>query len=455
MDFTAIVSDNIKRLNLLDKTRTHIVAVSGGADSVALLLVLHDLGFRLEVAHCNFHLRQAESDRDECFVRTLCNNLNIPFHLVHFDTTGYASLHKMSIELAARKLRYSYFETLRQDIAAADICVAHHYDDSVETVLMNLVRGTGVHGLTGIRPVNGNIKRPLLCVSRSDIEDFLRLKNQDYVTDSTNLKDEATRNKFRLNVIPMLKSINPKASENIRRTAEYMAEAVKVFDDAISKGKKRVVCKAQKDVYLEIGIQELLEEPSPEYLLHEILADYGFTASQTEQVFAGMTSQPGKLFKSEAFDLLIDRKHIIVERRQEAFNRLCIPQCGVYILSETCKMRVEQTVVDERFVLSRDKNRVCLDSSKVEFPLVLRTVSAGDRFVPFGMRGSKLVSDYLTDKKKTLFQKRKQLVVTDASGAVIWLVNERPDARCCISDKTEEAVVITMEEKMEDVRRGG
>lgn len=445
MDLASIVSAYIERLDLLDKDRVHIVAVSGGADSVALLLVLSELGFCVEAAHCNFHLRGKESDRDEDFVRELCNKNNIPFHLTHFDTTGYAYLHKVSIELAARKLRYSYFEQLRKNIDAVDICVAHHSDDTVETVLMNLVRGTGIHGLSGIKAVNGNIKRPFLCVNRGDIENYLKHKKQIYVTDSTNLTDEATRNKFRLNVIPMLKCINPKASENIRRTAEYMAEAVKIFDDAISKGIKRVVNRVAEDDCLYINIKSLLKEPSPEYLLHQILKDYHFTAMQVEQIYHSVGSQPGKLFASGDFELLIDRCHIIVSPHAEVFKSLKIPQCGTYILSDLGRISITQTMVDENFVISRDKNKVCLDASEIEFPLVLRTISPGDRFIPFGMRGSKLVSDYLTDKKKTLFQKKKQLVLTDASGAIVWMVNERPDARHCISDKTKNALVVSFE----------
>ena len=209
------VRDFIDREGLLTPEGLYIVALSGGADSVALLRILHHLGYRIEAAHCNFHLRGAESDRDETFVKSLCSSLNIPIHLIHFDTAEYASLHQVSIEMAARELRYGYFDQLCKDIGASAVCVAHHRDDAVETFLMNLLRGSGIHGLTGIRPRNGNVIRPLLCLSRDEIEQYLHSIGQDYVTDSTNLVDDVVRNKVRLNVLPLLKDINLRAAENI------------------------------------------------------------------------------------------------------------------------------------------------------------------------------------------------------------------------------------------------
>ncbi len=442
--FRKVVSNYIRRFELLDAGKTHLVAVSGGADSIALVLVLLELGYKIEVAHCNFNLRGAESDRDEEFVRTFCRNNGIPFHLVHFDTVQYAEMHKISIELAARNLRYAYFRRLRNDLECADICVAHHRDDNVETLLMNLVRGTGIHGLAGIQPCNGDIKRPLLCVSRKDIESYLSQKGQGYVTDSTNLVDEATRNKFRLNVVPMLTGINPSAAENINRTARYVSEAVKVFDSAIKAGICRVVRKTD-DGGLTIDTGLLMKEPSPEYLLHEMLSDYGFSASQVENILYGLAGQAGKVFRADGFELLIDRSIIIVERKREPMKPMKLYETGTYIFDEKKKMVISKHAVDDDFKLVRQKNTACLDAEKIAFPLTLRHIEAGDKFIPFGMKGAKLISDYLTDAKKTLFQKRRQLVITDAAGYVIWLVNERPDNRYRISEYTKTALMISFE----------
>ena len=217
----------------------YIIALSGGADSVSLLLVLKhlesELGITLEAAHCNFHLRGDESLRDEEFCKQLCRRLHVPLHLVHFDTHAYADLHHVSIEMAARDLRYAYFEQLRRDIHAHDICVAHHRDDSVETLLLNLVRGTGLRGLRGIQPRNAHIIRPLLSHSRQQIEQYLDALGESYVTDSTNLHNDVKRNKIRLNVIPLLRELNPSASQSIFETSLRVTEALKVFDDAIQR----------------------------------------------------------------------------------------------------------------------------------------------------------------------------------------------------------------------------
>lgn len=461
MDTKEIVSSYIARHKMLDIQAKHIVALSGGADSVALLLILLSLGYDVEAAHCNFHLRGEESDRDERFAKSLCEKYGVAFHVVHFATEEYALLHKVSIEMAARELRYRYFEQLRHDIGAADICVAHHADDSVETLLMNLVRGTGIHGLVGIKPVNGYIRRPLLCISRSDIESYLSSVGQAYVTDSTNLVDDVVRNKFRLNVIPLLRDINPNAAGNIRRTAEYISEAVTVFDAAMAAARLRVtkiqgtgsiavsannnsgsVSELEALSGIVIDIAGLLAELSPEYLLYSILSDYGFTSAQVEQIYAHTNAPSGRIWTSAHFELLVDRKRIIIEPRQEIMKPMKIVEPGVYVLKDGRRLAVSTCYIDSGFVLSRAASIACLDADKVKYPLTLRCVKSGDRFVPFGMRGSKLVSDYLTDRKRTLFEKRRSLVLTDRLGDIVWLVNERPDNRSRITKETKRALVV-------------
>ena len=206
---------------------------------MSLLFVLkhleRELGIGVEAAHCNFHLRGAESVRDEEFCKQLCERLSVPLHLIHFDTQAYADLHHVSIEMAARDLRYGYFENLRRDIEAQDICVAHHRDDSVETVLLNLVRGTGLRGLRGIQPRNGNIIRPLLSLSREDIVQYLDALGESYVTDSTNLHNDVKRNKIRLDVMPLLRELNPSVSQSIFESSLRVTEALKIFDEAIQR----------------------------------------------------------------------------------------------------------------------------------------------------------------------------------------------------------------------------
>ena len=231
--FKRDVEKFIDQKSLFERRDKVLVALSGGADSVALLRVLHALGYQCECAHCNFHLRGEESNRDEAFVQQLCQKFDIPLHVTHFDTTDYAHTKRISIEMAARELRYQWFETLRQSIGASVIAVAHHRDDSVETFLLNLIRGTGINGLKGIAPKNGYVVRPLLQESRENILDYLQHLNQEYVTDSTNLQDEYMRNKIRLNLLPLMKELNPSVSESIAATTERLADAALIYNKEI------------------------------------------------------------------------------------------------------------------------------------------------------------------------------------------------------------------------------
>lgn len=424
----------------------YLIALSGGADSVCLLMVMKRLGYTIEAIHCNFHLRGEESDRDEEFCKQLCEREQIPFHTVHFDTKTYAEVHKVSIEMAARELRYNYFEQLRKAIDAEAILVAHHMNDSVETLLMNLIRGTGIHGLQGIKPRNGNIIRPLLCVSRKEIQEWLEEIGQDYVTDSTNLEDDVTRNKLRLNIIPLLEEINPAASENIAKTALRMVEAGKVFDSSINSLIEGVTYRSTGN-WMTIDKEKLQSASSKEYVLHTILSPYHFSPAQTEEISLSDYSQSGKSWESSTHQLVVDRKALLLRKKNENEHRpFRIPETGTYVISETKdkteRISIKEVVVDDVFKISKERDTVTLDADKVRFPLTVRRVENGDRFIPFGMKGSKLVSDYLTDRKKNVFEKQEQLVLLDADDNILWLVGERPDARCCITKNTIKAIVV-------------
>ena len=465
----------------------YIVALSGGADSVSLLFVLkhleHELGIGVEAAHCNFHLRGAESVRDEEFCKQLCGRLDVPLHLIHFDTQAYADLHRVSIEMAARDLRYGYFENLRRDIKAQDICVAHHRDDSVETVLLNLVRGTGLRGLRGIQPRNGNIIRPLLSLSREDIVQYLDALGESYVTDSTNLHNDVKRNKIRLDVMPLLRELNPSVSQSIFESSLRVGEALKVFDEAMKQSIADVTtpprgctrlkctnqpvrkctnqpllvqqsllhqqrCTLQANHPLTISIDRLKQQPSPEYTLHEILSPRGFTSAQIDQIYGSLDScSAGKIIASDSHELAFDRGSLLVQPRTnvaDAVRSMRIPETGTYVFSDSLKIKVAAEDCGDDYVPSRAADCVCLDASNIKFPLTLRHIEQGDRFVPFGMNGMKLVSDYLTDRKKNVFEKRAQLVVTDAQQRIVWLVGERTDNRFRITPHTQQALRLTI-----------
>ena len=424
------VADFIAKQGLLRREGLYLVALSGGADSVALLLILKDLGYRIEAAHCNFHLRGEESNRDEDFVKNLCEEKAIPLHLIHFDTKEYAALHQVSIEMAARELRYGYFRQLRQDIGAEKVCVAHHRDDAVETLLMNLMRGSGVHGLTGIR---------LLAVSRQEIEDYLHSIGQPYVTDSTNLVDDVLRNKIRLNVLPLLEQINPSVAENIGKTARFMQETEKVVEAAIKHQQEDLIeHNAQKET---VAITQLRRLPSPELFLYEWLAKKGFNTTQVEQLAEHLEGTSGRVFETPDYVLLIDRDQLVLAPRKAPIRSLRIPEEGRYRLDEGCCIDIKNK---ENISISRSNNCITIDKAKVKFPLTVRPIENGDFFIPFGMTGRKLVSDYLTDLKCSLFEKQSQLVVTDREGQIIWLVGKRIDNRVRVAEQTKEILQIAL-----------
>ena len=406
-----------------------LVALSGGADSVALLRVLTDLGYTCECAHCNFHLRGEESNRDEKFVRTLCDEHNIPLHIKHFETNSYAKEKQISIEMAARELRYEWFEELRKETGATVIAVAHHRDDSVETFLLNLIRGTGINGLKGIQTKNGYIVRPLLETSREDILNYLDYLKQDYVTDSTNLQDEYMRNKIRLNLLPMMKDMNPSIMESIQNTAEKLAEAANIYNQNRKEILKTSI-QITSDGYM-LPIRTILEDTAPQSLLHEWLSPVGFNSSQIKDIHQSLKNeQSGKLFISNKWELLRDRDFLILQPKQKEEN---IP-----------KISIETIEIDNDFILLKDKNIACLDADKVALPLEIRKWKKGDKFVPFGMKGQKKVSDYLTDKKFSLFQKEKQYVAC-CEGEIVWLVGERSDERYKITERTQRALILKIQ----------
>ena len=435
------VADFIAKHRLLSREGLHLVALSGGADSVAMLLILKELGYRIEAAHCNFHLRGEESNRDEDFVKELCRKQDIPFHVIHFDTKEYAALHQVSIEMAARELRYGYFRQLRQDIGADKVCVAHHRDDAVETLLMNLMRGSGVHGLTGIRAHHGEIVRPLLAVSRQEIEEYLHSIGQDFVTDSTNLVDDVLRNKIRLNVLPLLEKINPNVAENIGKTARFMQETEKVVEAAIRQQQEELIEHDAQNETETVSIETLQQLPSPELFLYEWLSKKGFNTTQVEQLTEHLNGISGRAFETPDHTLLIDREYLILARRKAPMKSLRIPEEGRYRIDEDICIDIKSL---ENVFVSKSDDCITIDKAKVKYPLTVRPIANGDAFIPFGMTGRKLVSDFLTDKKCSLLEKRNQLVVTDCEGQILWLVGKRTDNRFRVTEQTTEVLQITL-----------
>lgn len=434
---------------LLTEEGLHLVALSGGADSVALLWVLLSLGYRVEAMHCNFNLRGEESKRDEQFCKDLCQTLGVHLHLAHFDTVFYSQQHHVSIEMAARELRYSYFRQLQNELHAESICVAHHKDDCAETVLMNLIRGTGLTGLTGIRPKNGCIIRPLLCVSRKEIEDYLAVIHQGHITDSSNLVNNVKRNKVRLDMMPTIHELNPSATDAITLTAKHVADALPLLDYALQHWEaecvKPIEVSANADCSFQavsVNIARLMVTPSPEYVLYSILTKRGIPPQLTSQVFSHLDSQTGTSWQINERTITIDRGHLLIEPQYSAFRELKLPMEGKYVLSNGDRIELSVHEKSDDFKIDTSPNVAQLDADMTRLPLTIRLVQNGDRFIPFGMTGSKLVSDLLTDRKMSLQQKRNQLCVTDASEQIVWLTGLRISNKHRITSHTIKYICV-------------
>ena len=445
-----------------------LVALSGGADSVALLLALRELGFPVEALHCNFELRGTASDGDEAFCRRLCHAHDIPLSVKHFRTRSYAQRHGISIEMAARDLRYQWFAEVAAEQGAQAVCVAHHRDDNIETLLLNLIRGTGIHGLTGMRPIStlnnspstihiqssplgdhrGLLLRPLLNVSRADIEAWLTERDQTWVTDSTNLDpDAALRNKIRLQLLPLMEEMNPRVRESLAETAQRLTEAEALMGDAVREIQTDV---SQPDGSLSVSA--LKQATSSQTVLHEILHPRGYTAEQVRDIHDTMEGESGKLWESrQGHRLLRDRDRLLVRQQtdEEPTSPLSregsfIPLEGFYEGAHGLRLLIRRQTIDPlTFEIPKDPSTACFDLEKLTLPLSIRVVRDGDRFRPFGMTGSRLLSDFLTDRKLSLFDKEQQQVILSGD-QIVWVIGLRCAAGYEIDEHTRHILTLTM-----------
>ena len=420
------VRNYIRQHHLLEEGARVLVGLSGGPDSVCLARILDSLGYGVVAVHCNFHLRGDESLRDEQFVVTLCQQMGWELHRVDFDTQTYAQHRKISIEMAARELRYEHFRSLLHDTQAHVIAVGHHQDDNIETLLLNAVRGTGIRGLCGMQPRNNDVVRPLLCLTRQEILAHLADIQQDFVTDHTNLEDAYARNKVRLDVLPLLEHINPGAMKNLASTQENLAEVMKVYQQAMQQSLAECVeQRANGEIYIHIA--KLQSHPSPISILHETLSPLGFNKAQMEDMLHTL-HESGKVFTAEGRRALVDRQHIIVEAAH-------YPMPAIH-----------QEVVDVQGLhMQKDPSHAYLDADKLHGELTLRTPRTGDTFAPFGMGGKrKLLSDFLTDQKLTLFEKEHQSLLIDGN-EIAWVVGRRSSELYRVDEHTKRVLQLFSE----------
>jgi tRNA(Ile)-lysidine synthase len=431
------VQTYIQDHQLLTQKGRIIVGVSGGTDSVVMLHVLMSLGYDCVIAHCNFHLRMDESDRDELFVRNLAKELKVPYYSVDFETTKYAEEHKKSIEMAARDLRYAWFYELLYNHDAQAIAVAHHADDSIETMLMNLVRGTGLKGLTGIQPRNHKVVRPLLCCNRLELETYLVRFDLDHIEDSTNASVDYQRNKFRNEVLPLLTEINPSVRQTLYDSLERFEGIWAIYQQAIDAMKQLIVRNGPGLVKMDIDAIKIQEHIPT--LMYELLHPYGFGPAVIEQVTGQLDGESGKVFFSETYRLIKDRKYLLISKIDDNPAQDFIITEDESIIEFPFLLKINKQPVTPDFEVSKEVTRIHVDASRLTYPLVLRRWKEGDAFFPFGMKQRKKVSDFFIDNKLSLFEKEHSWILV-SNNEIVWIVGQRLDNRFCVTKETKEVV---------------
>ncbi len=427
-----IVSKFIDKKLLCQRDDKLLIAISGGADSVALFLCLKELGYDIELAHCNFNLRGEESDNDEEFVKQLADNFGVRLHLKSFDTEKYANGNKVSIQVAARDLRYKWFNELLVDNNLNYIAVGHHKNDDVETFFINLTRGSGLKGLLGIKPKNNNIIRPLLCVSRLEIETYLLAFKQSFREDSSNKTVKYLRNKIRYELIPLLTEINPSIQKTISNEIEILEGVFQVFEEQIESKRKKIV--QNENGIFKLKITDVQKLNPLNIYLYEFLNPYGF--SEVNQIIKALNTQSGKQFFSKNYQLNIDREYIFIFKISKENLSFEILE-NQHKISTPFTMELSKST-DRKVV--KDRVIAKLDFDKLKFPLVLRKWKQGDKFMPLGMPTFKKVSDFFIDNKYSLIAKQQQWILCSADD-IIWIVGDRIDDRFKITTQTKNVYI--------------
>lgn len=427
--FIKYISDN----HLFSKADTILVGVSGGIDSVVLLDLLDKAGFSVAIAHCNFRLRGEESDGDERLVGELAKKYDAPLFKTSFDTADYALENKVSIEMAARDLRYQWFEEIRASHHFDCIAVAHHRDDQLETFFLNLARGTGLTGLTGIHPINGKIVRPLLFASRDEIEKYRHENFLDFREDSSNQSLDYQRNKIRHTLLPVMETLNPSFREGLIRTMGYLDDVSKICDRAIQQTWERVALRKGNDFLISIAELKLLN-PLPTYLF-EFLKSFGFNSMVVADIVASLDGMSGKQFVSQTHRLVRDRESLILTPLQSANRKQFYIEEGMKECISPIHLKISVHDKMDKFKISDSRFEACIDRDHVQFPLLIRRWQQGDYFKPLGMKGFKKISDFFIDSKLSLPEKENIWILANGE-QVVWIIGHRLDDRYKITSDT-------------------
>lgn len=410
-----------------------LVAVSGGMDSMVLVHLFQKLQLNFAIAHCNFQLRGTESDGDENFVTTYAEQNNITCFITKFDTSNYSEENKLSTQVAARNLRYSWFNEILEQENFDYIITAHHADDVVETFMINLSRGTGLDGLTGIPSQNGNIIRPMLPFSRKEIEDYVSENNLQWREDSSNASDKYLRNKIRHHVVPVFKEINESFLQSFQNTLEHLNQEQSLANDAVQMVYEKVV--SEENEQLKINISALIQYKNYKAYLYQWLHKFGFSA--WNDVYNLVESQSGKQIFSENYILLKDRGFLILSGKESVDFKEII----VNSITEKTNFPLNFTLCNLSNISNQNKNVIFVNKSKLQFPLTIRKWKEGDYFYPSGMQGKKKLSKYFKDEKFTLFQK-KEAWILESNNQIVWIIGYRSDERFKIEETTQTQIKI-------------
>ena len=425
----------INRCNLIAEGEKVVLALSGGIDSMVLADLLLKAKVEFVAAHCDFHLRGEESDGDEKFVREYAEKHDIQYFVKHFDTEKYASENGISIEMAARDLRYAWFEELRQQLGYDKIAVAHHADDQAETFFINLLRGAGLRGLKGMLPQNGVIIRPLLWASREQIRQYAVENQILWREDHTNAESVYLRNKIRNQLLPAFDELKPEARQGLYKSLEYLASENELYRELLKEKLAQIV--KRNDEVQSFPTSNFQLSTFNFQLLFEWLRLYNFNTDQCRFIFETMNTGIGNKYFSSTHQLIIGRDDLQLFEIKAVENeevQIGVGEDVIVLPIHLCFSKLEKT---PDFVIDKSSDVAQLDFDKLKFPLTLRHWRHGDRFHPLGMKGSKLLSDFFVDQKFTEWQKRKVWLLVSADGDILWVVGHRIDDRFKIKKETK------------------
>ena len=424
--------------NLIDYKNVKIlVAVSGGVDSMVLIDLLNKIDCHFSVAHCNFCLRGPESDSDEQFVSLITQSKNIELFTKRFNTEIYAKNHNISIQMAARQLRYEWFGQLKKEHDFNYIATAHHYDDSVETVILNIIRGTGIAGLHGIQPNKDGLIRPLINFHKKNILQYAAEHDIDYREDSSNINDKYLRNKIRNKIIPLMEEINPSVITSIGEMVVKINSIEKIYREAIEQKKEKLL--SFDDNQYIIDIPSLLSETMPQQILYEIMLDFGFL--DVDAVFKSLSSESGKEFFSSDFYMVKDRNSLIISK--PILTKEMVIESEFSQLEDSLGIALSTKCVKDINIDNSSKKVMYIDYEKLHFPLTIRPWKNGDKFIPLGMNGFKKISDYFIDQKFSLI-KKKQTYLMISNNDIVCIIGERLDDRFKLVQNSKKVYIVTI-----------